>query len=359
MATRVYPWRKNAPAFRRTLLAWFRRHGRDLPWRHTRDPYAILVSEFMLQQTQVATVLSYYREWLRRFPDFSALASAPESDVLHAWQGLGYYARARNLHATAKAIEQKYGGTFPESAAEMRLLPGLGRYTANAVATFAFDQAVPVVEANIARVLARISNLQLPIDSAPGHTALWRYATELLPARKAARHNSALMDLGALVCVARQPKCGVCPVREFCAARDPATLPRKRQPAALRQLREVHSFNFKDGHLLLEQSQKRWRGMWMLPRLTNDPKTAAPIYTAEFPFTHHRITLAVYTNSPAFAVAQRWFPLAALASIPLPSPHRRAVIHLLANYRSPAGARACSASRARESSGANSTVLRR
>src|ERR1043166_275815 len=127
--------------FQKSLLRWYRRNGRDLPWRQTRDPYRILVSEFMLQQTQVVTVLPYYRNWLRRFPNFTTLARASQTKVLHAWQGLGYYARARNIHATAKLVRRRYGGRFPTSIDEMRKLPGVGRYTAHAVATFAFDQA--------------------------------------------------------------------------------------------------------------------------------------------------------------------------------------------------------------------------
>src|SRR5438046_4458456 len=141
---------------------------RNLPLRKTRHPYAILVSEFMIQQTQVATVLSYYNKWLRRFPDFAALAHASEASVLHAWQGLGYYARARNLHATAGIVMNRYGGHFPCAIARMRELPGIGRYTANAIATFAFDQSVPIVEANTARVLTRLFNFQKPIDSIAG-----------------------------------------------------------------------------------------------------------------------------------------------------------------------------------------------
>src|SRR5439155_16761240 len=139
--------------FRRALTTWYRKHGRDLPWRRTRDPYAILVSEYMLQQTQVTTVLSYYNKWLRRFPDFATLAHASEASVLHAWQGLGYYARARNLLATAGIVVNRYGGHVPYEIARMRELPGIGRYTANAIATFAFDQSVPIVEVNTARVL--------------------------------------------------------------------------------------------------------------------------------------------------------------------------------------------------------------
>ncbi|HTL79845.1 MAG TPA: hypothetical protein VL136_10605, partial [Candidatus Babeliales bacterium] len=149
----------NLAAFRRPLVRWYRRHGRDLPWRRTRDPYAILVSEVMLQQTQVATVIPYYHDWLRRFPDFRSLARASENEVLRAWQGLGYYSRARNLHTIAKMLGDRLGGNFPREIEQMRKLPGVGKYTAHAVASFAFDQPVPIVEANTARVLARLFNL--------------------------------------------------------------------------------------------------------------------------------------------------------------------------------------------------------
>jgi A/G-specific adenine glycosylase len=319
----------SVPAFRRTLLAWYGKHRRDLPWRHTRDPYAILVSEIMLQQTQVATVIPYYNRWLRRFPDFGSLASASESDVLHAWQGLGYYARARNLHATAKAIVSEHGGIFPASVERIRTLPGLGRYTANAVLTFAFGRAVPVVEANIARLLARVMNLQEPIDSASGREQLWKSAAALVPARNATQFNSALMDLGATICTARQPKCEACVVRSFCRATDAAMLPIKKERAALRLLTEQHAFVHEGGHLLLEQSQRRWRGMWILPRLNDVNARETPLYTAEFPFTHHRITLAVYKRSHLLSSpGTKWFSLGDIASIPLPSPHRRALAFL-------------------------------
>ena len=222
-------------SIRRALLRWYRTSGRDLPWRRTTDPYAILVSEFMLQQTQVATVIPYYKEWLRRFPDFSTLADASENDVLHAWQGLGYYARARNLRATAIAIMEKHGGKFPRKLESIRELPGIGRYTANAVATFAFDQSVPIVEANIARVLSRLFNVQTPIDTSAGRERLWSLAAELLPERHAGRHNSALMEFGALVCGVR-PKCPSCPVKIFCRATEPTILPRKKARPALKLL---------------------------------------------------------------------------------------------------------------------------
>jgi A/G-specific adenine glycosylase len=321
----------DAASFRHTLHVWYRKRGRDLPWRRTRDPYAVLVSEFMLQQTQVATVIPYYNEWMGRFPDFAALAAASEHDVLHAWQGLGYYARARNLRATAQTIMETHAGHIPRSANAIRELPGVGRYTANAVATFAFDQSVPIVEANISRLLARLFNLQVPVDTGPGREILWQLAADLLPKRNAALHNSALMDLGAVVCGAK-PDCGVCPVRNFCGAESPARLPIKRARPSIRLRTEHHSFVLSRGRVLLEQSQDRWRGMWILPRLAAAPAKRTPLHVSDFPFTNHRITLAVFPPGPVRGSAksnQRWFPVDALHSIPLPSPHRRAVEMLI------------------------------
>ena len=320
----------SAPAFRRSLLAWYRQHGRDLPWRRTRDPFAILVSELMLQQTQVATVIPYYKRWLARFPGFASLAAAAESDVLHAWQGLGYYARARNLHAAAKAVVASYGGVLPCDPAQIQQLPGIGRYTANAVATFAFDAAVPIVEANTARLLARLINLQTSIDSGTGRAALWEMAAALLPKRNAGTHNSALMDLGALICVAGVPKCEACPVRRYCAATDPARLPLKKARTALAHLNEAHAFVHRSGRVLLEQSSDRWRGMWILPRIEAPAQPARLLHRSHFPFTHHRVTLDVFAGSlPRTSPAQRWFAVDEIASIPLPSPHRRALDSLL------------------------------
>ena len=289
----------------------------------------------MLQQTQVATVVPYYNEWMRRFPDFVALAAASEQEVLHAWQGLGYYARARNLRTTAITITEKHGGRFPRTLDEIRALPGIGRYTARAVATFAFDQSVPIVEANIARLLARLIDLQLPIDASAGREMLWSSAGALLPRRSAGIYNSALMDLGALICTVR-PKCEVCPVAGSCAASDPSALPRKKARPALRLLAEHYSFSVRRRQVLLEQSQDRWRGMWMLPRLETPPASARPIHRSEFPFTNHRITLTVFEQSQSRRLpnsSQRWFSIDALDSLPLPSPHRRALVELLGATR--------------------------
>jgi A/G-specific adenine glycosylase len=322
----------SVPSFRRSLLSWYRKNRRDLPWRRTNDPYAILVSEFMLQQTQVATVIPYYNEWLRRFPDFAALAAASERDVLHAWQGLGYYARARNLRATAIAVVKKHRGRFPQSLDLMSELPGIGRYTASAVATFAFDRPVPIVEANSARVLARLFDLQTPIDTSTGRQSLWAYAAQLIPRRGAGRYNSALMELGALVCGVR-PRCELCPVRNFCSTTDPSLLPRRKPRPTLERRTEHHSFALRRSRVLLEQSQDRWRGMWILPQLAPAPRAMRkPLHVSQFPFTHHRITLAVYSDQRASGKRngnRRWFPIQDLASIPLPSPHRRALDDIL------------------------------
>ena len=276
-------------------------------------------------------MLPYYAEWLCRFPDFSALARASKSEVLHAWQGLGYYARARNLQATAKTIVDRHGGRLPKSIDQMRQLPGIGKYTAHAVASFAFNQSVPIVEANTARVLARIFNLQTPIDKTAGREILWNRATQLVPKPGDARFNSALVDLGALVCLPRQPKCEICPVKKFCRAKNPETLPVKKARLPTRQLIETHAFIVKQSKILLAQSAARWRGMWILPPLQTRSPTKSAVHMSIFPFTHHRITLAVYRHRapPKIFSNQSWFEISALENLAMPSPHRRAVRHLL------------------------------
>ncbi len=323
------------PEFRRALIKWYRGSGRDLPWRHTHDPYAILVSEFMLQQTQVATVIPYYNEWLRGFPDFISLARASENDVLRAWQGLGYYARARNLHAAARAVVNRHRGRFPRSVEQMQQLPGIGKYTAHAVASFAFNQSLPIVEANTARVLTRLFDFRKPIDSAPGSKTLWANATMLVPKINGLLYNSALIDLGALICVSRQPKCGICPVKEFCSAKDPQMLPIRKSRPRIKGLTEKHAFVVRQGKILLEQSSTRWRGMWMLPPLQTVPANQQPIYKGIFPFTNHRVALNVFARrqQKIGGRLQRWVRINSLESIPIPSPHRRALQSLLKRDR--------------------------
>jgi A/G-specific adenine glycosylase len=318
--------------FRRSLLHWFRLNARDLPWRRTCDPYAILVSEFMLQQTQVATVIPYYDKWLRRFPDFDSVARAVQNDVLHAWQGLGYYNRARNLHAASKIVRDQHRGILPGDIAALRKLPGVGRYIANAVATFAFNQSVPIVEANSSRVLARLFDMRGSIDSAISREKLWEYATQLVPKPNPARFNSALIDLGALVCLPNKPKCPICPLEGFCRAKNPESLPIKKNKARTRRLVERHAFIVRNGRVLLEQSFTRWRGMWILPRLETEA-FGRPLYRSTFPFTNHQIGLLVYRGATPKTVdpAQKWFK--SIDDIAMPSPHRRAAQALLAQKK--------------------------
>ena len=285
----------------------------------------------MLQQTQVATVIPYYKEWLRRFPDFASLGRASENDVLHAWQGLGYYNRARNLHATARTVIDRHLGRFPRSVEQMQQLPGIGKYTAHAVASFAFDQSVPIVESNTARVLTRLFDFRESIDSDRGRQTLWQYAAMLVPKSNASIYNSALIDLGALVCVARQPKCDICPVEKFCRAKNPQILPVRKSHPRTKRLIEQHAFVVRQGKILLERSSTRWRGMWILPPLQKGSVNQRPVYRSIFPFTNHRVTLSVYVRhrEKIPKPLQSWVRIDSLDSIPMPSPHRKALRHLL------------------------------
>ena len=208
-----------AAAFRRRLHTWFRKHRRDLPWRHTRDPYRILVSELMLQQTQVSRVLDFYRRFLDRFPDLQALADARPKKVMEAWQGLGYYARARNLHALARHVTTEQEGVIPSEPVALRELPGVGAYTAGAVASFAYEKRAALVDTNVARVLQRVFAPHVHPKSGPGLKQLWAIAEQLLPrtGKSTWTHNQALMELGALVCTAHVAHCTRCPLTAGCA----------------------------------------------------------------------------------------------------------------------------------------------
>jgi len=213
--------------FRRRLLAWYGRAGRDLPWRRTRDPYAILVSEIMLQQTQVKRVLEYYPRFLARYPTAEELAAASAGAVREAWQGLGYYRRAENLHRTAREVAERCGGRFPSTPEELVRLPGIGRYTAGAVASFAFGADAAILDTNAARVLGRVFGA----GRSKGRTArLWALAAAAIPPGRAYPFNQGIMDLGAVICTARRPECPRCPVRPACRTGRVAvvTAPRRR-----------------------------------------------------------------------------------------------------------------------------------
>lgn len=204
-------------SFTRKLLAWYTRNGRDLPWRSTRNPYAILVSEFMLQQTQVSRVLEYYPRFMKRFPTIERLASARPKAVMEEWEGLGYYARAKNLHKLARVVSTTRNGRLSDTPDELQELPGVGRYTAGAVACFAYEKPVPTVDTNVRRVLTRVFAKS---DLGMRNAELWDLASRILPkdGKRAWRFNQALMELGALVCTARKPRCPECPLRNDCLA---------------------------------------------------------------------------------------------------------------------------------------------
>ncbi len=322
------PWDdRSRAALRSQLGEWFRAEGRDLPWRRTRDPYAIMVSEFMLQQTQVATVIDFFNRWMLRFPDFEALAAANESEVLHGWQGLGYYSRARNLHRAAQRVVAEYAGRLPADVGLIGLLPGVGRYTAGAIGSFAFDLATPAVDANIARVLARLVDLQEPVDTARGQQILWAAAEGLLPGRRGREHTSALMELGALVCLPARPRCPDCPLRGFCTAKTPELLPRKKPRRKAVPMLERCAWIVEDEAILLEQQTgTRWRGLWKLPTLS-DGQQGELLLETTYAFTHHRVTLQVYASAPPEEVAgeQRWFSKGELAHAAFASAHARAL----------------------------------
>lgn len=200
------------------LLDWYAGHARELPWRGSDDPYAVWVSEIMLQQTRVESVISYYERWMERYPTIQVLASASQQEVLAVWEGLGYYSRARNLHRAAQLIMREYGGQLPHSANELRKLPGIGRYTAGAIASIAFNQDEPALDGNIRRVFSRLYQIGEPLRSPNGERRLWELAAFHLPEGRAGDYNQALMDLGALICTPRVPLCERCPLAGGCQA---------------------------------------------------------------------------------------------------------------------------------------------
>lgn len=200
------------------LLSWYARHARSLPWRDHPDPYAVWVSEIMLQQTRVETVIPYFERWMKRFPGLPALAAADLQEVLYQWEGLGYYSRARNLHRAARLVMAEYGGALPRSAQELQRLPGIGRYTAGAIASLAFGQDEPALDGNVRRVLARAFNVSEPDRSPVSERRLWELAEAHLPSGRAGDYNQALMDLGAMVCTPRNPDCPNCPLKTLCEA---------------------------------------------------------------------------------------------------------------------------------------------
>jgi A/G-specific adenine glycosylase len=258
-------------SFRRRLPSWFDRHARKLPWRRNRDPYAVWVSEIMLQQTTVATVTGYFDRFLAAFPSIKALAAADEHDVLRLWEGLGYYRRARQLHRAAKIIVAEHGGQFPTDPEFVRRLPGIGRYTAGAILSIAFDAREPILEANTLRVLSRLLAYDGDPRSTEGQRLLWAMAEAVLPKKGSGRMNQALMELGSEICTARTPQCEVCPVAMLCRANQQGRqleIPRPKAKRSIEPVRQAAVVVRHRGRVLLLRWPEggRFAGLWDFPR---------------------------------------------------------------------------------------------
>ncbi len=257
--------------FRRQLKQWYRAHARDLPWRRTADPYCIWVSEIMLQQTQVATVIPYYERFLESFPTVADLAAADEEVVLRHWEGLGYYRRARQLHKAAKQIVELHDGVFPTNAEDVDALPGIGRYTRGAILSIAFDQRQPILEANTIRLNCRLLALEEIHTSSASQRLLWQFAEDILPRKGSGLFNQALMELGSAVCTPRDPKCLLCPVASICptrAAGKQNSIPVPKKKTVYEELAETAVVVFKKNKVLLRRCREgeRWAGLWDFPR---------------------------------------------------------------------------------------------
>lgn len=257
--------------FRAKLLTWYDRHARDLEWRRSPDSYRVWVSEIMLQQTQVATVSDYFPRFLAAFPTIESLAAAPEEQVLRLWEGLGYYRRARQLHQAAKVIVAEHGGRFPSEVETARALPGIGRYTAGAILSIAFDQRQPILEANTVRLLSRLLAYRGDPRSKSGENLLWQLAEELLPRSGSSQFNQALMELGSLVCTPRSPACESCPMRSLCPTHRQGlqeVIPQARGKPRIEQVCEVLLVVRDRDRILLRRrrADERWAGLWDFPR---------------------------------------------------------------------------------------------
>ena len=351
MSTHGRPTPDAAGTIAARVVAWQRRHGRHgLPWQHPREPYRVWLSEVMLQQTQVATVLDYYPRFLARFPDVAALAAAPLDEVLALWSGLGYYSRARNLHRCAQAVVATHGGRFPASAEALAQLPGIGRSTAAAIAAFCHGERVAILDGNVKRVLTRLLGFGDDLAVARHERQLWQHAGALLPADGAdmPAYTQGLMDLGATVCLAKRPDCLLCPLVDACAARGqgrPEAYPVKTRK--LRRSRREHAWLWlqRADAVWLQQRPATgvWAGLWSLPLFDDDtalhaaaaalnahPESLPPI---EHALTHFDWRLRPFraalpaTAEPAALLGEgRWVALDALAEVGLPAPLRKLLL---------------------------------
>lgn len=331
--------------FRKALLAWYDQYARDLPWRSEPALYKTVVSEFMLQQTQVKTVLPYFAAWLKRYPDFAALAMATEDQVLKSWEGLGYYTRARNLHKLAKEIAAIPPQDIPKNAEAWLAFPGVGPYAAAAITSIAFDHPAAVVDGNVVRILARLTadgrSFKNSTDAAKSYRPLTQ---ELLDPKRPGDHNQAMMELGATLCHKQSPNCLLCPVRQFCegSARGIAeTLPRLAKTKFEEKSVDRAWIRSSDGVLLhkIPASARRMNGLHELPELAllglNPPRSTRPVLTKKRGITKYRITERIY-EFPAQSLAtplptdHLWATLEQVEALPFSGPHRRWITELLA-----------------------------
>lgn len=327
--------------FGKTVVAWQKRHGRHtLPWQNTRDPYRVWLSEVMLQQTQVATVLGYYERFLARWPRVTDLAAASLDEVLAQWAGLGYYSRARNLHACAQAVAGLHGGEFPRSAAGLQTLPGIGRSTAAAIAAFCFGERVAILDGNVKRVLSRVLAFGDDLASSAAEKRLWDHATALLPEQHVDRYTQGLMDLGATVCSARSPDCLICPVQPLCRGQHEGNP--TRYPVKTRKLKRGRRENWwlwvvdGAGQVLLQQRPATgvWAGLWTLPMFDDEAGARAALPGAaletlpriEHALTHFDWVLhTLHARHEGPAPGGTWVAREKLASYALPAPLKKLI----------------------------------
>lgn len=344
------------------LLDWFSRHKRDLPWRMTYSPYHVWISEIMLQQTQMERGVEYFKRWIARFPDVDSLAQAPQDEVLKLWEGLGYYSRARNLHKAARMVMELHGGTLPPSMEALLALPGIGPYTARAIASIAFRQDVCVVDANVERLVSRLYNIGQPVKSRQAQKEIGEYGQRLLPKGHARDFNQALMEFGSLVCTPRNPSCPQCPLAHWCEAREAGV--QEERPVVAKAPSPVYltmatGILIHDGRILTQKrlAEDVWGNLWEFPggvveegetpqeavireymeetRLTvNHPE---PIASFKHSFTRFRVTLHAFVvtllSSPEDLTLQaaqehRWASWSEIMKLAFPAGHRKLVRHL-------------------------------
>lgn len=343
--------------FRRRLLKWFTHHQRDLPWRKSKNPYRVWVSEVMLQQTQVVTVKDYFKRFIKAFPTVKKLAAADEQQVLRLWEGLGYYRRARQLHAAAQQIVTEHGGRFPDDVETLQTLPGIGRYTAGAIVSIAYDRRAPILEANTIRLLSRLLAYRDDPTKSAGQRLLWQTAEELLPRKEISQFNQALMELGSLVCTPANPNCTECPVAAHCAAFEAGLENDIPVAAAKKRFVDLHEaavvVRKRDQFLLRKCGEgERWAGLWDFPRFEVQGQgplfaqdeliekvrdqsgiaiqSASLLKTIKHGVTRYRITLDCYTAKYRSGRLSRgngaelcWTSKAQLGELPLSSTGRK------------------------------------